>query len=117
MFTGVFMKIILKQDDQILEKDIIVKKENNFLTYQEDDVYVAYDLNNHILTRENDDYKVSLKFILNEITDNEFILKKENLKLMMKLKTYELKLDNDLYIKYEINDMIKEFKIGGIYDN
>lgn len=81
-----------------LEEDTVRYRESNKLQS-----ILTFDLKKHILTKENIDYKIVLKFKDKIITTNEIYLKKEDKILNLDIKTLELNNEeNKVYIKYEI---------------
>lgn len=102
------LNIKLKNKDIQEEKSLIAVIDNNQIKYIENKDIVTemeLDLENDILIRNNKDYTITYKFILDEITINKVLVKELNRGLDLKIKTNKLKKDNNSYkVEYEILD-------------
>lgn len=102
------LNIKLKNNDIQEETSLIAILDENKIKYTDNQNIVSemeLDLVNDILIRNNKDYTITYKFILNEITTNKVLVKELNKELDIKIKTYELLKDNNNYkVKYEILD-------------
>lgn len=95
-------------------------KENNIVEFYESNSIrskISIDTNNHILVKDNIDYKITLDLDIIKETSGEVYLKKEDKTLNLTLKTnkFELK-DNKLSMNYIIlesdEEIIYEIEMG-----
>lgn len=101
----VFIKSTLKNDDDIhmIETKGILK--NDLLIYNDDSLTVHVCLSSPIMiTRENDEYKIILKFDQNKIITGNYLLKEINSYIPIEIKTNKLqRKDEHLKINYELS--------------
>jgi len=86
------------------EKKIIEYYESNSLRSK-----ITIDLSNHLLIKDNIDYRITLNLDVNNKSSGEILLKKENKILNLEIETskFELK-DNKVTMKYIIIDSKEE---------
>ena len=91
-------------------------KKNNELSYYHNKINHKLIIDNDkiLLTRENEEFKNILEFSKNKTIQSEYILKENNYKVFINIKTLRLeKTTNTITIKYKIIDSneIYEYKI------
>ncbi len=105
ILAKVFIKSTLKNDDDIhmIETKGILK--NDLLIYNDDSLTVHVCLSSPIMiTRENDEYKIILKFDQNKIITGNYLLKEINSYIPIEIKTNKLqRKDEHLKINYELS--------------
>lgn len=90
---------------------------NNKIKYKDNDniKYEIYIKNNEvIIVRDNHEFNHAMQFKKDKICKSDYLLKKQDLKLELNIKTIELNIkDKLIYIKYEIleSNNIFEYKI------
>jgi hypothetical protein len=90
---------------------IIGKKEDNIISYQEEEISVALILESDKITlsRETQDYKIELSFDKEKDTNGKYLLKEKDTIIPLKIKTTMLDIsDNKIILKYTINTKEEE---------
>ena len=102
----------IKSSDGIeIIKDKMAVFKDGLISYKENDLMVSIKLSKNKVTvkRENDEYKITLKFDSVNETTSEYVIKDINLKINILIKTKRLSVgDNKINIKYDLF-MNKEF--------
>ena len=94
------------------DNKIIIYYESNNLKSK-----MTINLKENTLEKDNIDYNIKLKFILNEISNGRILLKKEDKELDLELKTDKIVIkDDEIIFSYNImgnNKVELNIKIGG----
>lgn len=102
------LHIILITDSEKLEYNLLGKCDENTISYTESGALksnLVFDLKENTLTKDNIDYKITLRFDKKKITSNEIYIKKEDKILNIELETIEYKLTKSkIELKYKIID-------------
>ena len=87
--------------------------DKNCLFYKEEDKTITtFDYENNVLTRENEKMKLVYKFILNEKTITNILIKDIDKEVSMEVLTKKIEKTKDyIEIVYEIEDTIFTYKI------
>ena len=108
-------KVNLKSNEEIIIGDKLFNglKNDNKITYYENNIKVSVILDDEIvLKRSNDDYEVLLIFSEKKETEGKYLLKKDNLFLPLYIITDKIIVGNNLLVvNYKLNDEIYEFKL------
>lgn len=96
-----FSLIFFKNEERILEKTYNnLEKRDNILRFNMLDYDTLIDLNNHLFSRENDEFKFVLDILNKKCT---ILLKKENMTLDINVDLCELNvMNNEITLEYII---------------
>lgn len=97
------IRVILKNNDMVSNMEYTAIKDDKKIIYKDKDGNVTLMLGSPLrLIRENNDSKVDLEFIPNNITKGNCLLKKENLNIDLEILTDYVIIDDIISIKYKV---------------
>ena len=109
------IEIKLKTDEQNIIQNIEATVNGNIIRYNDSNIEVTVkkDKNNITMIRENNEYRLKLKFNKNKKEIGNYLLKDNNMLLNLEILTKELIIKEDyIYILYELNEEIREFELS-----
>ncbi|MBR1376323.1 MAG: hypothetical protein IJ565_00710 [Bacilli bacterium] len=95
------LKIEFHSDDMEYLKEFDGTIEENRIIYNEDGIKMMIDLNNNIIARENDDFKIEIDLSSNKCT---YYLKEHHLETTLEVESKIIKKDNKILIEYFLID-------------
>ncbi len=100
------VKSKLISNDEIHEVDGLGQLKDNRIIYYDNKVKVVIRTNENLsITRENDDYLISLNFVENEYTKSKYILKSTNAEVIINVFTKSIICEkNNIVVEYELTD-------------
>ncbi len=98
------IEVVLTSNNQINEGKYLAIKDNNSISYLDNDVKVCLYFKDVIrITRENDDYLLDFNFVKNEVTKGKYILKNIEKTIDLDVFTDYIIVEDDLLIiKYKV---------------
>ena len=108
--TKIRINYDLKTKDESIKKEILGIKNDETIIFKDNDYTMHLQIldNQIILKRENND--ALLEISLGNINKCEYYLKEYNQYLNLDVELINLKINNlEVYLKYKLNDEIKEF--------
>lgn len=111
------IEVVLTSNNQVSEGKYLAIKDNNSISYLDNDVKVCLYFKDVIrITRENDDYLLDFNFVKNEVTKGKYILKNIEKTIDLDVFTDYIIVEDDLLIiKYKVltteQDVIFKLKI------
>ena len=109
------IEIRLIADEENISNNVSALVNGNIIRYIEDNVSVTIKKSNDYITmiRENNEYRLTLKFNKNRKEIGKYLLKDNNMLLNLEILTKELIIDkNKIYILYELNEEYREFELS-----
>lgn len=109
------IEIRLIADEENISNNVSALVNSNIIRYIEDNVSVTIKKSNDYITmiRENNEYRLTLKFNKNRKEIGKYLLKDNNMLLNLEILTKELIIDkNKIYILYELNEEYREFELS-----
>lgn len=111
------IEVVLTSNNQVSQGKYLAIKDNNSISYLDNDVKVCLYFKDVIrITRENDDYLLDFNFVKNEVTKGKYILKNIEKTIDLDVFTDYIIVEDDLLIiKYKVltteQDVIFKLKI------
>lgn len=98
------IEVVLTSNNQVSEGKYLAIKDNNSISYLDNDVKVCLYFKDVIrITRENDDYLLDFNFVKNEVTKGKYILKNIEKTIDLDVFTDYIIVEDDLLIiKYKV---------------
>lgn len=97
------IKTVLIKQSKTIEHHFPAIRKDNKLLYHDDVCQVTIDLQNHMIIRENEEFRLEMHFIEKKESKNPYILKQGNGKLYLDIHTYQWQHDkNKLRIDYQV---------------
>ena len=104
---------VLKTSDEIVKKEYVGIVSNNAIKFIDDDIIVSLNWHDDILTmtRENDQYQLTMNFIADKKTKGIYLLKQEQVTLDLDIVTDKLIIDDRIQVQYSLDGESKEYVI------
>lgn len=98
------IEVVLTSNNQVSQGKYLAIKDNNSISYLDNDVKVCLYFKDVIrITRENDDYLLDFNFVKNEVTKGKYILKNIEKTIDLDVFTDYIIVEDDLLIiKYKV---------------
>ena len=98
------IEVVLTSNNQVSQGKYLAIKDNNSISYLDNDVKVCLYFRDVIrITRENDDYLLDFNFVKNEVTKGKYILKNIEKTIDLDVFTDYIIVEDDLLIiKYKV---------------
>lgn len=103
----IYIDYIINNNDEIVKKENLEAKykENEYLKIidNEENINISFNNGNIIMERDSSDSNIIFNFILNKETESKYFIKDLNFYIDTKVKTNNIKVDNNkLLIEYEL---------------
>lgn len=108
------IEVILETDEEVIKNNTLAIITDNVIKYNDNNVLVILKISDSevIITRENNEYQLTLKFKKDKKLIGNYLLKENNINLKLEILTEKLIIsENKIEIVYILNDEIRKYKL------
>lgn len=109
-----YIEIVTKSSLEQTKIKVCSIKNLNTIKYIDNNIVSIIKINGDelLISRENDEYQLQLKFKEKEKTYGTYLLKENGIMCDLEIRTDKLVIDNNIYVKYKLENEVHEIYIN-----